>query len=155
MRILIAGFLFFAVYALIGRWYFVCEVRNRCGEPEAIPFLAGNLMVTQGGVAVLEGYAQIYYPKDSIRTRFNQRFFLDLASYLNEHPSLGLSITGRYLTSEEGSPSGFFHNIGLARAARAGLELEERGIDPKRIKLGFERIDQDTLTEPFLFELLP
>ena len=158
MRILIPGLLLFAVYVLIARWYFVCEVRDRCADPEAVVPGARTLKVTKGREIVLDGYEQIWYEPDSMRATWNQgngQFFDDLAAWLRENSSHRLVITGRFMPAEAGSPAGFFGNIGLGRAAQAGLQLEARGIDLRRIELRFLPTHQDSLPQPLQFELLP
>ena len=158
MRILIPGLLLFAVYALVARWYFVCEVRDRCADQEAVVLRAPTLKVTKGGEIVLVGYEQIWYEPDSMRVTWsqsNRQFFDDLAAWLGKNPTHRLVITGHFMPAEAASAAGFFRNIGLGRAAQAGLELEARGIDARRIELRFLSTRRDSLPEPLLFELLP
>lgn len=155
MRIFIPGFLLFLMYALLGRWYFVCEVRHHCGERETTETVkTATLVLTEGDKVVLEGFEQFFFPPDSIRpilSEENNRFLDELASFLAQNPSKQLLITGFYLQSESLAPSGFFENPGQARAAQIGLQLEDRGIDPLRITLHNMALERDTLLEPVRF----
>ncbi|MBK7409265.1 MAG: hypothetical protein IPL49_06995 [Saprospirales bacterium] len=154
MRLLIPGLLLYALFVLFGRWYFVCEVRNRCGEQEEIPARTTSLVLTEGENVVLEGYEQFFFPKDSIRPDLssgNHQFLQDLTVYLEENPSKQLLITGFYLQEEALAPSGFFNDLGMARAAQIGLNLEDRGINARRITLHAMVLDRDTLLEPVRF----
>lgn len=154
MRLLIPGLLLYAMFVLVGRWYFICEVRNRCGEQEEIPVRTASLVLTEGEKVVLEGYEQFFFPKDSIRPDLsagNHQFLQDLTVYLEEDPAKQLMITGFYLRDEALAPSGFFSDLGLARAAQMGLNLEDRGINARRIALHSMVLDRDTLLEPVRF----
>jgi len=154
MRVFIPGFLLFAVYVLLGRWYFVCEVRHHCADGETITDGSGTLVLTEGDKIVLEGFEQFYFPPDSLKpvvSEGNRRFLREVASYLAQDPDRHLVITAFYLRSEHQGPSGFFENLGQARAAQIGLLLEDLGVDPLRITLHHMVIDRETLVEPARF----
>ena len=154
MRIFIPGFLLFSVYVLLSRWYFVCEVRHHCAEREALSTRSATLVLTEGEKVVLEGYEQFFFPTDSIKpvlSEGNRKFLGELASYMVQDPSRQLVITGLYLQSEGLAPSGFFENLGQARAAQIGLLLEDLGVDPLRITLHHLSLDRDDLVEPVRF----
>ena len=157
MRLLIPGLLLYVLFVLFGRWYFVCEVRNRCAEQEAIPDRTLSLVLTEGEKIVLEGYEQFFFPPDSIRpvlSNENRRFLRDLSVHLEENPTKKLLITGFYLRSEELAPTGFFKNLGLGRAAQIGLLLEDQGVDSRQIALHSMVLERDTLEQPVRF-LIP
>jgi hypothetical protein len=70
---------------------------------------------------------------------------------MDANPSKKLLVTGIYLRAEELAPSGFFADIGLARAAQMGLLLEDRGVDARRITFHSMALDRDTLVQPVRF----
>ncbi|MCB9285292.1 MAG: hypothetical protein H6563_14565 [Lewinellaceae bacterium] len=157
MRLLIPGLLVYALFVLFGRWYFVCEVRNRCADREVIPVRTPSLVLTEGEKIVLEGYEQFMFQPNSIRPVLsdeNRRFLKDLSALLKENPSKQIMITGFYLRSEELIPTGFFKDIGLGRAAQIELMLEDMGVDPLRIAIHSMVLDRDTLEQPVRF-LIP
>lgn len=153
MRILIPGLLFFACYALAARWYFVCEIRHPGSEQEMPPRLR-NLGLAEGGGLVLEGYEQFYFFRDSIRPVLNENnreFLREVADYIREDSVKLLAITGNYLLQEADAPSGFFENLGLARAAMVGSLLEDLGLETRRIEIGAQLVDADSLYMPLEF----
>lgn len=154
MRVFIPGFIFFAIYVLLGRWYFVCEVRHHCGERETIAARSATLVLTEGDKVVLEGFEQFYFSPGAIKpelTESNRKFLSQIASYLAQHPDKQLVITAFFLQSERSAPSGFFENPGQARAAQIGLLLEELGVDPQRIVFHHMELDREVLMEPVRF----
>ena len=156
MRTFIPGFLFFCLYAVFARWYFICEVRGHCGESEVESVRLKTLDLREGETVILEGFDQFYFEPDSILPDLNENNgqFLDaVVSYLQSNPEKKLTLTGRYLESERYAKAGFFENIGLARAAQIEFLLEERGVLESRMYLDHEALEGDSLPEPILFRI--
>lgn len=149
-------FLLFVVYALIARWYFVCEIRQLCDNEVVEDTRPTTLKLTEGDSIILEGYQQFAFDSASITPDLNtdNGAFLDtVAAILQQNPERNLTITGFYQTNEEGIVSGFFENIGLARADQIRKLLMKRGIDQSRFSLDHGTTASNRLLEPLLFDL--
>lgn len=83
----------------------------------------------------LEQFAYIPFADTLLLNADNRQAVIKAFAYLNQHPNAGLLIDGAYLSSEADSTSGFFENLGLARAADLRRRLTSRGIAPYRIRL--------------------
>mgnify|MGYP001473019488 CR=1 FL=1 len=157
MRVFLIGFLFFLAYAIPARWYFVCELRQHCGEkPAPAPTRPMTLNLTDGDRAILQGYEQFGFAPGSFEpdmTENNQKFLAEVAKYLKANPDKNLTLTGRYLESEALAKSGIFENIGIARAAAVERLLEKLGVDEKRISIDYQKVKGDSLEEPIGFAL--
>ncbi len=154
MRTFFFGFLFFLLYALAARWYFVCEVRQLCGDAQ-LP-AAPALQLVEGDSVWLDGYEQFSFPEGSLRPEIssdNDEFLRQTASILRQYPEKHLAITGRLLKSEEGRPAGIYENFGLARAAAVERLFELMEIPEERISLDYEVVEGDALLQPLTFEL--
>ncbi len=151
-------FLVFCIYALGIRWYFVCQMRNRCGpaQAEAADTRLSNLKLTQGDTVILRGYDQFAFAPSALAPRLNDnnRAFLDtVAGYLRQFPEKQLTVTAFYRTAEADLKPGFYENIGLARAAAIRSALLERGIAEQRLTLDHGPSEDSLLREPLLFEV--
>lgn len=145
--------LFFLAFAFYSRWYFVCKIRNHCGEK---PTRAMTLSLKDGDKAILQGYEQFAFPEGSFSpdtTANNLLFLQKAADYLNENPEHHITLTGRYLTKEQGAKSNIYENIGIARAKVIEALLEKYGIDEDRITIDHEMVNAETLDEPMSFAL--
>lgn len=148
-------FLVFIAYALAARWYYVCKIKNLCGDIPVDTRLQ-TLQLKEGDTIILEGYDQFAFDSAAVAPRLNENneLFLDtLATYLKQFPDKKLTITSFYRISEAEIQPGFFENIGVARAAEGRKELMKRGIDETRISLDHGLSEDETLQEPLLFEL--
>ena len=149
-------FLLFCVFMLFARWFFVCKVRQNCEEtPVETDIRLKNLKLMQGDTVLLDGYDQFAFDSASVQARMNDnnRLFLDtLARMLADNPDKHLNITSFYRASEEAIQSGFFENIGLARAEEIRKLLMERGVQENRISLDHGISEDQTLSEPLFFE---
>lgn len=148
-------FLVFIAYALSARWYYVCKVKNLCGDVPVDTRLK-TLELKEGDTIILEGYDQFAFDSAAVAPRLNEsnQLFLDtLAAYLQQFPDKKLTITAFYRISEADIQPGFFENIGVARAAEVRKELMKRGIEENRISLDHGLSEDDSLQEPLLFEL--
>lgn len=152
------GFLFFLLFAIPARWYFVCELRHQCGEEPAAPLpgRAKTLVLKDGDQVVLQGYEQFSFPLNAAKpdlTPNNGDFLQKVTAYLQANPSKNISLTGRYLASEKGAKSGIFENLGIARAAEVEALLEKLGVDGKRFSIDYQMVNGATIDEPVSFNL--
>ncbi|MDB4727994.1 OmpA family protein [Saprospiraceae bacterium] len=113
-----------------------------------------NLM--DGDTAILQGYEQFEFEKNSIdanMTENNQAFIQAVANYLKENPGKNVTLTGRFLESEMNAPASIFENLGIARAAFIEEMLLKAGIDDERVTIDYEMVSGETLGEPISFSL--
>lgn len=154
MRALLV-FLLFCMYALVARWYYVCEFSGLCVEQVADTRLQ-TLQLKEGDQVILQGYDQFAFDTAVAVPLLNpnNNLFLDsVAAYLQRHSDKNLTITGYYLEVEKDIKPGFFENLGVARAAEIRKELVRRGIDEHRITLDYGLADSGPLLEPVDFEV--
>jgi outer membrane protein OmpA-like peptidoglycan-associated protein len=145
-------FLLFIAYALGARWYYVCQVKNLCGNdrPTSLELVDDN------GRVILQGYEEFAFDTTMVAPDLSEdnRAFLDeVAQYLKANPNLNLGITGLYRPSEKDRSSGLFENIGVARADRIRALLVRRGIDEERISLDYVQASMEALTRPLRFQV--
>ena len=149
-------FLLFCVYVLAARWYFVCQVRQLCGEEQVEEARLKTLRLTEGDSAILKGYDQFAFDSASYQPRLNSNneAFLDtVAALLKTNPDRNMTITAFYRDGEKGIKPGFFENIGLARADQIRKLLMKRGVAQSRISLDHGLSEDAQLKEPLLFDL--
>lgn len=155
MRVFFIGFLLLIAYAIPARWYFVCELRQQCGNEPVVNSRLKTLHLTDGRDTILLGYEQFAFPQESFQpdlTPDNRKFLAETADYLKQHSAKNITLTGHYLQNETSAPSGIFENIGIARAAAIKQILEAAGIDGKRISIDYQMVKYDILPEPLRFE---
>jgi outer membrane protein OmpA-like peptidoglycan-associated protein len=147
-------FIVFIIFALVSRWYFVCKIRGLCdgGRPFTLALLDDD------GTVLLKGYEQFAFDTTKVSpllTDNNKKFLVAVANYLNQHNSKDITITGFYRPSEANlrMSSGFFENIGVARADRIRLLLVRNGVEEVRIKLDYQQYADELLLEPLVFQL--
>lgn len=149
-------FLAFLIYAFFARWYFVCEIRQNCGEAKVEDTRLQTLKLTEGDSVILRGYDQFAFDSASLSPRLNSNneVFLDtIAALLSQNPERNLTITAFYRQDEAGIAPGFFENIGLARADQVRKLLMKRGLDQSRISMDHGTTESNRLIEPLLFDL--
>lgn len=150
-------FLLFCAYVLVARWYFVCQVRQLCGEGQQVEDIRlKTLRLTEGDSVILKGYDQFAFDSASYQPRLNanNEAFLDtLAAILKANPGRNMTITAFYRDSEKDIKPGFFENIGLARADQLRKLLMQRGVAQNRISLDHGLSEDEALKEPLLFDL--
>lgn len=160
MRTFILGFLIWGIFTVFARWYFVCEMRNLCGQEEPPPISrAMTLNLTDGDSIILEGYEQFAFDSASpepILTENNREFIAEAVKYLNTNSDKHITLTGRYLSNEIDTTRaafGMYENLGIARAAIVESLLTSAGIDPKRIKIDHELARGNYIKEYISFNL--
>lgn len=149
-------FLVFCAYALWARWYFVCEVRDMCGEQDIR--LTNLQLLDEDSTSVLDNYDQFAFDTMSIvpRLNANNEAFLDtLAAILLRDTSRNLTITGLIRPGETRwlQERSFFENIGVARADAIRSLLVKRGVSKARISLDYKMSNDPRLLEPLYFQL--
>lgn len=156
-------FLLFVIYALVARWYFVCQVRHKCDPPPVVAVEDSlenvrlkTLQLTKGDSVLLRDYDHFAFDSASILPLLNDNnmAFLDtLADILKADTTQSLTITGMYRPSEKETKPGFFENIGNARADAIRRLLVQRGIRESRITLDNTAARVERLPEPLGFDL--
>ncbi len=146
----IVGFLLLSTYA---RWHYVCKMRFLCDEPivqaDAKKGALKNLALMDASKAVLSDYEQFQFAKNATKPDLsanNEDFLAKAAAYLKDHPDQNLKITGFYRPSEKDEKSGFFENLGLARAAELRSLLVAKGIPENRITLDYALGEENLAT---------
>ena len=155
MRVFSLGFLVFLVFSFFARWYYVCQIKNICGD-EPVSTRPMTLSLKDGDNTILQDYEQFGFPDNSFAADIsenNRDFLSKVADHLQQFPDKNIELTGRYLASEANAKSGIFENLGIARAAAIERELEKLGVDEDRITIAYEMVDGDMLNEPISFSL--
>lgn len=129
---LVIGFLVFCTFALGVRWWYVCEVKKMCcgqtvskvtdsSDVDApVSKRPKTLALWENNKAVLINYEQLYFDYSShepILSPDNRRFLSDVAAYCSKNLDKKLLINGFYYDVEKQPTSGYFENLGIARAA--------------------------------------
>jgi len=155
MRAFVIGFLLFCAFALVARWFYVCEVRGLCApepEPQTRPL---TLALMQGDSAVADEFQQFAFAKNDpqpILTENNRVFLQTVLAWMKAFPGWHLRITGRQLAGEMDRPVGMYDYLAIARAAAVRDSLVAMGADADRMDLDFEFLpDSIGLREPLAF----
>lgn len=150
-------FLLFCAFALTSRWYYVCKIKNLCGEtvieaPKDIR--AATLDLRDGEEVIIKEQDQFRFDSAQVNPvlNANNRDFLErVADYFKQNKDKNLTITGFYRPNEAGIASGMYENLGVARANVIRTELEKRGIATERISLDFNQAINNELASPVTF----
>ncbi len=153
-------FLLFLITAALGRYWYVCEIKQLCNE-DVKPERPKTLSVKDDDVIIMEGFEQFLFEKREVRPILSDdnRLFIDsLAHYLEKDTNKVLTLAGVYLAQEidsthviEGS---FQENLGLARAEALRSLIAARGIEEERIYLEANlRKDSSLPEEPISFSI--
>lgn len=137
------------------RWYFVCELNQLCDSSLQYSDRPTTLELIEGDSSLLAGYEQFAFEEgsvDPLLSKGNKDFIKAVAEIYKENPEKKLTITSFYRTSEMGMNSGYFENIGVARAAAIRELLVKEGIEENRISLDYGTSEDPLLQEPILFE---
>lgn len=150
-------FLLFCVFLLFARWYYVCEIKQTCDPViEEQDIRLNTLVLKYDGEILLQGYDEFAYDNNKISPRLNtnnQTFLDTLVKILQKDSTKNLTITAFYRESEDSIQSGYFENIGLARADSIRLLLINRGLKENRFSLDHGFSEDELLQKPLLFEL--
>ncbi|MEL6922894.1 MAG: OmpA family protein [Bacteroidota bacterium] len=146
------------LYILYGRYYYVCMMKDRCNEPTEIVTEARpqTLTLRDGSTVILDNYEQFAFGDQETEPKLsasNTKFLDEVKSYLDANPNKKLKITGLFRESEVGIKSGFYDNLGIARASKIKQLLEARGVNGNRISIDYNKISGNRLLEPVTFAL--
>ena len=144
MKILITGFIAFLIWSAISTYWYVCKIKNFCGEP--VPVKTETLVKP----AETTGYHYFILDKPDTVARFEQPISASLSSadvmipsttqgiydsisnYLFKTPGRQVVIKSYYSGTEENNSD--YDNLGLARAEVIRAGLLSRGINTDLIK---------------------
>lgn len=155
-------FVFFLLFAVFARWFFVCDILGLCqteqpATPVADDIRAKTLQLTEDDRVILDGYDQFLFPKGIERPILNDnnRAFLDtLATLMQGDTSKTLKITGHYTPQEADMMVGFWEDMGLARAAALRDLLRGKGVSEQRIDIDHVLLTDSLLAEPAQFSFI-
>ena len=151
LRTLSYSFLIFSLWALFGRWYYVCQIRgcSCCDTSMNTSARLSNLRLSKDGDAdILRGYEQFSFAESSVSPYLNEdnRKFLDeTANYLKGHRSELLTITACSREKEDFS-------IGQKRAEAIRDALIKLGVEASQLKI-VGCISNDALSNAVTFNL--
>jgi OmpA-OmpF porin, OOP family len=151
LRTLSYSFLIFSLWALFGRWYYVCHIRDCacCKSDVSASARISNLRLSKDGEAdILRGYEQFSFSEGATSPDLNENnlAFLDkTANYLKTNPKEILTITACNRTKEDFS-------IGQKRAEAIRDALVKLGVDVAQLKV-VGCISDDSLTNAVTFNL--
>ena len=147
--------LLFLVYLLVGRWYFVCEIRQLCGEdPETPDFRLKTLKFQDGETVVLNGYDHFRFDSASLQPVVNDNnfeFLGKVGDYMRNNLDRNLTITAGLRSTELEIQEGFYDNLGIARADAIRSMLVSAGLDVDRIRLDYVVDSTNQLRRPVAF----
>ncbi len=159
MRTLILGFLVFLVWAFGCRYWYVCKIKNHCGEKTEIVenLRSKTLSLVDQDKTILKDYDHFSFDANSaipILNESNNTFIAEVAAYLKANPDKKLTITGNYLESEKDISVGMYENLGVARASEIRKKLIAAGIAEDRMLLNGNLIAGEDLSEPIGFGIV-
>jgi OmpA-OmpF porin, OOP family len=101
LRTLLYSFLIFSLWALFGRWYYVCRIKTEvCTCCESGMSAGGRLntlrLTKEGGADILRGYDQFAFAEGSATPDMNannEKFLKETAAYLKANPDAILTVT--------------------------------------------------------------
>jgi outer membrane protein OmpA-like peptidoglycan-associated protein len=154
MRILITGFIVFAIWSVISTWLYVDKILPSMKAPVAIQPIPEPLTTKADSLARL--YASmpkelmIYFEFDKSKFKTDpqtETTISEFRNWLDKYPESTLLVTGH--TDLVGTPD-YNQALGLRRAQIIQIYLEGTGISPARIESESKGEDQplgDYLTE--------
>ncbi len=160
MRTLILGFLVFLLWAIGCRYWYVCKIKNHCGQKIEVveDVRAKTLRLVDQDDVILKDYEQFRFDANSAVPILNgnNRSFIDkVAAFLKANPERKLTISGNYLPGEKDITIGIWENLGLARADEARKLLVKAGIPEGRILLDSNLLGEGSNLEvPISFGLV-
>ena len=139
----VLAILLLVLWLIFGAWFYVCKVKNLCGQGNAGTEQVENtlngdentqLKEVYQGILDIENSIQIHESDSVLKTdeSFDENINL-LATYLQNHPSTKISITGPYANSESNDSNS--ENLGLARIEQIQDALLNAGVDANQIVL--------------------
>ena len=161
MKPYLISFLLLCGWAIPTRYLYVCKIKHHCYEKPAVAPAADTkaktLVLKDGDSTVLSGYEQFAFAAKAAQPTLspdNSDFLAKTAAYLKSNPDKKMTITGYYTTAEQGLKSGFYENLGLARAADLRTRLVAMGVPESRMSLDFGKVASDKLDTPASFNIV-
>lgn len=138
MKPLLLSLALFVPFVLGARYYFVCETMQWCAQDAlrtAAP-PAQTLALPDGRTLPL--HLAAYAPGSPLppRSAGQVASYDSLAAVLFAHPDHNLHIDAPLGADEPAVAGGYYRDLGVARAADIGSELQRRGIPNERLVLG-------------------
>ncbi len=138
MKPLLLSLALFVPFALTARYYFVCETMQWCDRVGLVGATASakQVLVLPGGDSV-ELYLERYAENSALPPRSaTQLASLDtLSGVLAAHPDYTLDVFAPVGADEDALATGYYRDLGVARAAELGAELQRRGVANERLEL--------------------
>ena len=182
MRTIFLGFFVFAMWATFARYYYVCEIKNHCGdvsifqrptpkkstkstkgitqkpkkEYPVVTNRSNTLNLMYNGKVVDGKNQEFHFDSGKVApvlSKSNNVFLERVAKKVFGDPNNLMTITGYYRPSEKDMTSGIYENLGTARAAAIRDILVEMGVDENRISLDAEKGNTEDLKSPIGFEI--
>ena len=151
LRTLSYSFLIFSLWALFGRWYYVCQIKTCacCDTSVNTSARISNLRLSKDGDAdILRGYEQFSFTENATSPDLNEnnaKFLAETANYLKGHRSELLTITACSRAKEDFS-------IGQKRAEAIRDALIKLGAEASQLKI-VGCISNDALSNAVTFNL--
>ncbi len=151
LRTLSYSFLIFSLWALFGRWYYVCQIKTCacCDTSVNTSARISNLRLSKDGDAdILRGYEQFSFTENATSPDLNEnnaKFLAETSNYLKGHRSELLTITACSRAKEDFS-------IGQKRAEAIRDALIKLGAEASQLKI-VGCISNDALSNAVTFNL--
>ena len=143
MRILVTGFIAFALWSALSTYIYVCKIRGLCFEPTGmqVDTLSPKTDNSNGDVNKLKAAVKVIMPEDMIiyfafdKSDFtsdakSETYFSSTDSFLIQNLNSKISITGH--TDAVGSDE-YNQSLGLRRAQKMQQYFESKGIISSKI----------------------
>jgi len=157
MRIFL-GIFVFLIWASICRYGWVCTAKGLCkkAEPKIEDYRPNTLdLILDDSITYLQGYDQFVFKNGLVDPDLNKNnnVYLDsLAIAMKSDTAIyRLKIIGHYRGSEKEQQSGFYENLGIARAAAIEKLLTQRGVKEANISIDSKLGSSERLIEPLDF----
>jgi len=139
----VLAILLLVLWLIFGAWFYVCKVKNLCGQNSTGTTLIENTLSGDENTQLKEVYRSILDIENGIQINKSDSVLemdnsIDdninlLASYLSKHPDTKISITGPYADSETNDSNS--ENLGSARIQQILDALLNAGVDKDQIIL--------------------
>ncbi|MEO0341368.1 MAG: OmpA family protein [Bacteroidota bacterium] len=150
--------LFFIAYLLLGRWYFICQIKQQCvEEQEETDFRLNNLQFVDGETVVFRNHDHFRFDSASVAPLVNDdnyTFLGKVGKYLNDSLDRNLVITAGLRLNEQEIQSGFYDNLGIARADALRAMFVNQGLPEDRIRLDYFVDSTNNLRRPVAFSAI-
>lgn len=144
----LVALLLLALWLALGSWYYTCKVKQLCVSTSTPPIIQAPSKTVKTGKEISAGllknaYLNIFRAEADVQFQDSQEIVdagpvfhssIDsIVRFLEQHPSVTLTITAPYSETEENFSS--YENLGFARAASIQQQFEGKGIPAEQIML--------------------